>query len=101
MNKLNETTPEATLVQFGKGGYLVQAMVSYTDYDSKANIGYQTGYEITDMEVYTTGEEIQLTEEHDITREDVIREYELQIESMATTEYDPEENDDESWDDWN
>ena len=69
-------------ILFEKEGYICEAMVSYTTPQGKwsvdSDLDYQGGYEVLDMVVY---QDDYAVDKHPITWEDVVRHYEIVVET--------------------
>lgn len=69
-------------ILFEKEGYICEATVSYTTPQGKwsadSDLDYQGGYEVLDMVVY---QDDYVVDKHPITWEDVVRHYEIVVET--------------------
>lgn len=88
-------------IVFEKDGYVCEATVIYTLPQGKwvadSDIDYLGGYEVLDMVVY---QDDYAVDKHPITWEDVIREYEIAIETTIMEHQLPFDDDDMWIDDY-
>jgi hypothetical protein len=71
-------------VVFEKGNYICEATVNYTPpqgtWVADSDVDYLGGYDVVDMVVYEDGYAV---DKHSITWDDVIRQYEIEVETQT------------------